>query len=94
MAEANAEDGHAAEEFLDVFDGVADWLRIAGTVGKEHTIRFEIEDVLGAGLRRDNPNIAVVIDEEAENILLDAEIVGGDTKFGLVKPSARLTHVF
>ena len=92
MAEADAEDGDAAKKLLNIFDGVPDRLRITGAIGKKNAIRFEIENVLGAGLRGDDPNIAMMIDQQAENILLDAEIVGGNAKFGRVRSSARLAH--
>ena len=40
MAKADTENGDATKKFLNIFDGVADWLRIAGTVRKEHTVRL------------------------------------------------------
>src|SRR5690349_8824472 len=36
----------------------------------------------------------MMIDEQAENVLLDAEVVGGDAKFGRFGISARLRHGF
>ena len=59
MAEADAEHWHSAEEFLDVFDGVANRLGIAGAIRKEHAVGFEIEDVLGRSLRWNDPDIGI-----------------------------------
>ena len=88
MAEADAKDGHAAEELLDVFDSVADWLRIAWTIREEDAVRLEIHNVLGRRLRRDNPHIAVVIDEQPQYILLDAKIIGRHAKFAGIRNSS------
>jgi len=84
MAEANAKDRDASEELLNVFYSVADGFRIAGAIRKEDAIRLEVENVRSRCLRGDDPNVAMVIDEEAENILFDAEVVGCDTEFAPV----------
>ena len=94
MAEADAKDRNAAEELLDIFDGIAHRLRIAGTIGKKNTVGLEVENVLRTRLRGDNPNIAVMIDQQTENVLLDAEIVGRYAKFSQVGNSARFRHGF
>ena len=40
MAKADTENGDATKKFLNIFDGVADGLRIAGTIRKEHAVRL------------------------------------------------------
>ena len=76
MAETDAEDGNAAEEFADVFDGVADGLRVAGSVREEDAVGPHVENVLRGGLRRNDPGFAMMVGEETEDVLLDAEVVG------------------
>ncbi len=63
VAETDAEDGDAAGELADIFDGVGGGLGIAGAVGEEDTLGFHGEDVFGGGARRDYCDVAVVIDE-------------------------------
>ena len=94
MAEADTENGDATKEFLNIFDGVADGLWIAGAIGKKNTVWLEIENVLSAGLRGDDPDFAVMIDQQPEYVLFDTEIVSRDAKFGGVRISAGLAHGF
>jgi hypothetical protein len=58
MAEANTEDRNAAEELLNILDGVADRLRVAGTIRKKNSVRLKVENVLGRRLRRNYPEAA------------------------------------
>ncbi len=94
MSEANTEDRNAAEELLNILDGVADWLRVAGTIRKKNSVRLKVENVLGRRLRRNYPDVAVVINQKPQNILLDTEIVGRNPKFSRIRNSARLAHRF
>src|ERR1700676_1836209 len=94
MAEADAKDRDAAEKLLNILDGVTDGLRVAGAIRKEDAIRLEFENVFGGSLRGDDPDIAVVIDEKPENILLDAEIVGRNAKLSSVRDSSGFAHGF
>ena len=57
MAEADAEDGDATKEFLNIFDGVADGLWIAGAIGKKNAVWLEIENVLSAEFARGRPRL-------------------------------------
>jgi hypothetical protein len=75
VAEANAKHRDAPDELANIFDGVIDWLRIAWTVRKKHAIRTHAQDLFRCGLRGHDRNFAVMIHEQAQNILLDAEIV-------------------
>ena len=76
MAEANAEDRHAAEQLANIRDGVGDRLGIAGAIREKNAVGLQREHVFRGSLRRDDGHVAIVIDEQAQNILLDAEIVG------------------
>ena len=40
MAKADTENGDATKKFLNIFDGVADGLGIAGAIGKENSVRL------------------------------------------------------
>jgi hypothetical protein len=79
VAEADAEDGHAAEELANVIDGVVNGLRVSGSVREEDAVGFHREDVFGGCFRGDDGDVAIVIDEQSQNVLLDAVIVGDDT---------------
>jgi len=94
MAEADAKDRDAAEEFLNVFDGVPDRFGVAGAIRKENAVRLEIENVLGRRLRGDDPGFAVMVHEQTENVLLNAEVVGHNTQFARVRNSAGFAHGF
>src|SRR5580658_324937 len=94
MSKANTKDGDAAEKLLDVFDGVTDGLRVSRAIRKENAIRFEIENVLRGRLRGDNPDVAMVINEQPQYILLDAKIVRRYTKLSRIRNAARLAHRF
>ncbi len=94
MAEADAEDWNAAEEFLNVLNGVADRLWVAGSIRKKNPVRLKVENVRGRSLRRDDPHVAVVIHKKPQNILLDAKIIGRYAKLASVRNSAGLAHRF
>src|SRR5579863_9023374 len=79
VAEANAKDWDAPQQLTNVCDGVAYGLGIARAVREEDAMRFDREDVFGGSLRGDNGDITVVVNKEAQDILLDAEVVRDDT---------------
>ncbi len=93
MAETNAEDRDAAGKLSDAFLRVGNGLRIAGAIRKEHTIRAEGEDVFCGSFRRDDSDFAVMIDEQTQNVLLDAKIVGDHFEFATVGSRTRFAHL-
>src|SRR5713226_726761 len=74
MPETNSKDRYLPDELADVFDGIADGLRIAGAIRKKNAVGLQGEDILGGSLRGHNPYVAVVIHEQSQNVLLDAVI--------------------
>src|SRR5271168_1861810 len=76
VAQADAENRHAANELANVCDGVADRFGIAGAVREENAIRFQGKHILGGSLCGDDRHSATMVYKKAQNILLDAEIVG------------------
>src|SRR6202012_340737 len=54
-----------------------------GAVGEKNAIGFERQDVVGGGERRDNGYVAAGVDQTAEDVLFDAEIVGDDIELRL-----------
>jgi hypothetical protein len=94
VAEADAENGDAAEKLLNIFDGVAYGLGVTGAVRKENAVGLQFHDVLSGHLRRHDPDIAVMIDEKAQDILLDAEVVGSNAEFARVGNPAGFAHGF
>ena len=84
MTEADAEDRDASEQLLNIFDSVTNWLRIARSIREEHAIGLEIEHFSSTRLSGNDPHIAMMIDQQAQNVLLDAEIICRDAKFGRI----------
>ena len=80
VAEADAEDGHAPDHVANGLDRIIDGLGIAGAVGEKDTVGLESENVGGGGLRRDDGDFAAFAREHAEDVLLDAEVVGDHTE--------------
>jgi hypothetical protein len=79
MAEADAEGRHAfGDEGPDRGDGVVAGLRIAGPVGQEHAVRLQRQHHGRGGLCRHHGDVATAIDQHAQDVVLDAEIVGDD----------------
>ena len=80
VAEADAEDGLLADELADVGDLGDEGLGIAGAVGEEDAVGVEGEDVFGGGERGDDGDAAAGVHEAAEDVVLDAVIVGDDVE--------------
>src|SRR5690348_10188919 len=76
MSQADAENGHAPKELANAFDRVKNRLGIAGTIREENPVRLQRQDIAGRSLRGHHRDIASVIDQQAQNVLLDAVIVG------------------
>ena len=86
VAQADAEDGHAAHHVADGADGVVDGLGVAGAVGEEDAVGLEGEDVSGGGFGGDDGDAAVFAAKHAQDVLLYAEVVGDNVerRFDLV----------
>ena len=92
VAKTNPENRDAAEEFAYIFNGVGDRLGIAGPVRKKDAIRAQRKDVFGGSCSRNDGNIAMVIDKQAKNVLLDAVIVSDDLELMGIRACAGLAH--
>src|SRR5271168_462406 len=93
VTEADAEDGDATEQLFYVFDGIAHGFGIAGAVGEEDAVGAHGENVLGHGGGGNDRDLTLMIDEEAQNVLLDAEIVGDDAEFSSAGTGAGFIHL-
>jgi hypothetical protein len=83
VAEADAEDRYAAgEDLADGGDGVVAGFRVAGTVGKEHPVRLLPEDLGGGRLGRHHRHPAATRGEHAQDVVLDAKVIGDDVQTG------------
>src|SRR6202023_3280621 len=80
VAETNAEYRNAPDELANIFHGIIHWLGIAWTVGQKYAVGGHAKDFVCGGLRRYHSHFAVMIHEQAQDILLDAEIVRDDSK--------------
>ena len=59
VAQADAEDRHAAQQLANVFDRVGDRLGIARTVREKYAVRLQREHVFGGSLGRDHGDVAM-----------------------------------
>ncbi len=80
MTEADAEDGHLADEVSDLSGLVLKRFRIARAIGKKDAGGTEGEDVFGGGIGRDNGYAGTDFDKMAEDVALDAVVVGDDVE--------------
>ena len=89
VAEADAEDRCAvSEEFTRGLDRIRARLRIAGAVREKDTVRCQRHDIRSRGLRRHDRHAAAVVGEQAQDVALDAEVVGHDVQ-ALAGPATR-----
>ena len=79
MAEADAEGRRATgDEFARRFDRVVAGLGIARTVGEEDAVRLQRKNVRGRCARWYDRDTATTLGEHAQDVELDAEVVGND----------------
>ena len=78
VAEADAEDRDTTHQAADVFLGVGAGLGVAGAVGEEDAVGLEGEHVFGVGFRGHDGDTAAAADQLAQDVVLDAEVVGDD----------------
>ena len=77
VAEADAERRHAGvDDRRDRADRVGAGLGVAGPVRQEHAVGRQREDRLGRRLRRHDRQPAAALGEHAQDVVLDAEVVG------------------
>ncbi len=60
VAEADAEDRHAAHHVANGADGVVDRLGVAGAVREEDAVGLERQHVFGRGFRRNHGHAAIL----------------------------------
>ena len=76
------------EEALYRLDRVGARLGIARSVREKYAVRVQVEHVVGRGLRRHDRHPATVVRQQAQDVALDAEIVGDDMQ-ALARAPAR-----
>ena len=81
VAEADAEGGMpSSQQFADRLDRVVAGLGIARAVGQEHAVRLQRQHFLGRRLRRHHGQPAAALGQHAQDVALDAEVVGDDVE--------------
>ena len=55
-------------------------LGIAGAIREKNSVGLQRKHIFRAGLRRDDRNLAALSRQHAQNVLLDAEVVGHHMK--------------
>src|SRR5215469_3413771 len=80
MAKTNPEDRLAPHEPADRVDRVRTWLGIARAVRQEEPIWLKGEHIFGWSLRRHHRYFAPFSPQFAQDVLLDAEVVGNHVK--------------
>jgi len=89
VPEADPEQGHARrQQFADGVYGVVAGVRIAGAVGQEDAVGLFGQDLPGRRLRRHHGQAATQIGEDAQDIALDAVVIGNHApgSFSLRRP--------
>ena len=76
MTKADSENGSLPRQLANAVMRVCNWFGIAWTVGQEHTVRLEREDIFCAGFRRHYGHVAALVYEHPQDVLLDAIVVG------------------
>src|SRR5690348_2364596 len=76
MSEADAEYRSLAHETPDVVTSVIDRLWIAGAVRQKDSVGTESQDIFCGGLGGNDGNVAALVHQHAQDVLLDAVIVG------------------
>src|SRR5690348_1907971 len=80
MSQADTEDGLPSHQASDVIDRVSAGLGIAWSVGEKYAVRFQREHIFGWSLCRNNRYFAAFAAQFAQDVLLDAVIVGYDVE--------------
>ena len=74
--------GVLADEVADILDLGVERFGVAGAVGEEDAVGLERENIFGGGERRDHGDAAAGVDEAAQDVVLDAEIISDDVIAG------------
>ena len=82
VAEADAEDRLLADQLADVAHLGLERLGVAGAVREEDAVGLERQHIFGGGERGDDGDAAAGLHEAAQDVVLDAEIVGDDVVRG------------
>ena len=90
VAEADAEDRDAAsvEDLADRLDRVVAGLRVAGAVGQEDAVGLQRQRLARRRLRRHHGDAAAALGQHAQDVALDAVVVGDDVEARRVEPCA------
>jgi hypothetical protein len=94
VPEADAEDRNVAGELANIFMGVRNRFGIAGTVREKDAVGLEVENVFGGSVRGNHGDVALMIDEQTQNVLLNSKIVSDDAKFASVGRGTGFAHLF
>src|SRR5260370_11056869 len=94
MPKANPENWDVPDHFANVLDGVPHRLRVARTIRKKDSIRLHFQNVFGGSLSGHNIDFAVVVDEQAQDVLLDSVVVGHHTMSPRFRLCVRFAHLF
>src|SRR5713226_1630904 len=94
MPKANPENWDVPNHFANVLDGVPHRLRVAWAVGKKDSIRLHFQNVFGGSLRGHNIDFAVVVDEQAQDVLLDSVVVSNHAMPPRFRLCVRFAHLF
>src|SRR5260370_17042224 len=93
MPKANPENWDVPNHFANVLDGVPHRLRVAWAVRKKDSIRLHFQNVFGGSLGGHNIDFAVVVDEQAQDVLLDSVVVSDDTMPPRFRLRIRFAHL-
>jgi len=75
----------AVEDLADRLDGVAAGLGVARPVGEKNAVRLHSQDLACRRLRRHDGHPGAAFDDEAQDVALDAVVVGDDVELELTR---------
>ncbi len=93
MAETDAKDRDPASQLANILLRIGDRFRIPGAVREEYAIRLERKNIASGSACGNYGNLAMMIDEQAKDVLLDAEIVGDDFELSDIVAGAGFAHL-
>src|SRR5271169_6234523 len=80
MSQADSENRLPSHQATNVVDRVGAGLGISRAIRKKHAVRLQRQHVLRRRLSRDDRHLAAFSAQFAQNVLLDAEIIGDYVK--------------
>src|SRR6476660_4562743 len=94
MSQANSEDRNFADKLANVFHGIAHRLWITRAVREKYPVRLHIQNIFRHSSGRYDSDVALVIGQQAQDVLFDSEVVSDHPEFLSVFIRGGFAHLF